>query len=116
MTQLPLPWRLDLAGGYDEGMEPGIEERNSQKHWPTLPAFTVATVLLLPLLYVLSIGPVTYLDGRWGVLQNPTVAGFYYPMYLATSRNRQFRNLMGWYARQWEYKPTPAPVPPSKIP
>jgi len=77
----------------------------------SMPTIASAAFLLLLMLYALSIGPVTYLDGRYGVLQNRAIATFYYPIYLATSNNRQLRLLMGWYARQWEYKPPPTSVP-----
>ena len=41
MTQSPLPWRLDLAGGYDEGMK-----QNPRESPPLTKALYAAVIML----------------------------------------------------------------------
>lgn len=85
------------------------------------PAAVVAVILLLlmPLLYVLSIGPVVWLASRHiiEVNEDSYVASFYAPLIYVADSSTAFEDGLTWYAELWEAKtPPPAmratPYPP----
>jgi hypothetical protein len=57
-------------------------------------------VLLLPVLYVASLGPAVYLHER-GVLSNETGETIYAPLMLLADRSESFRTTMERYAEWW---------------
>jgi hypothetical protein len=63
----------------------------------------VAVLVLLPLLYVLSIGPVAYLSER-GLIEyragSPIVL-FYVPLFWATRQSELFHDVLTWYIELW---------------
>lgn len=88
-------FRLDCHALPPLRYHPGMDEKRKPL-WPKI----VATVLLLPVLYVLSAGPVQglYERGMIPKLILPVVQGFYYPlMWLEMHGPRWFHEAMRWY-------------------
>jgi hypothetical protein len=109
---------LHRGDGYHGGMqhrEANVESRG-RRSW--LGAVLAAVLLTLPILYVLSVGPVVYLQTR-GVLEfkpGSAITYFYWPLQWAQIQCPPFLRLMNRYGRMWVYQPPPAPAAPPPAP
>ena len=64
------------------------------------PAMIVAAVLLLPIAYVLSIGP-AYRLAATGRLDQATFSTVYAPVKLAYDQSNWLHDAVNWYAHLW---------------
>ena len=62
--------------------------------------WTAAALVLLPALYLLSIGPAFRLLGR-GRIPEAAIEQAYYPILWLGQHNDTFSVIMGWYADLW---------------
>jgi hypothetical protein len=74
-----------------------------ERRFPALAAVLCVVVLLLPVLYVLSAGPVAWLvhhgfiDGKVGV----AFQAIYFPFVFACEHSKAFNAFAGWYLSWW---------------
>lgn len=79
--------------------KPGTQERGS----PGVVVLLVALLVLLPVFYVLSVGPAQWLSNRGYLSQGvESLLGLAYtPLQLLFNNWEPFRNLMIWYLAFW---------------
>jgi hypothetical protein len=75
---------------------------------PVMAAF----VLVVPILYVLSVGPYVYLQTRGVIEPRSGIVKIYYPLQWAQLKYPPFLRLMNRYGRMWRYQPPILPSPP----
>jgi hypothetical protein len=78
----------------------------------------VAVLVVLPILYVLSLGPIVYLVGNGAISPSlyPAVATVYWPLDWIANNVPQVGPAIVWYAERWRTAPpvampAAAPVP-----
>ena len=74
-----------------------MEEREKKSGWGCAIGL-VLVVLFLPVLYVLSIGPVAWLMGNEATWWSEA---FYYPLGQLAAYFKPFRDALGWYLEFW---------------
>lgn len=78
------------------------EDRERQTGWPVA-AIILTVVLLLPVLYLISSGPVEWLMARGYVsYNNPFVKAFYYPGELLMKICPPLNDFVRWYLERWK--------------
>jgi len=84
-------------------------------------AVIVVVLLILPMVYLLAIGPIVWLHrrGHLDVGPNSLVVRIYAPAEWAAQACPPFEQAMGWYVSLWEppvpptqFVPAPMPLPP----
>jgi hypothetical protein len=69
----------------------------------------VALLVILPMLYVLSVGPLVWLDGGTGrFTENDYVIAAYFPLIWAAESCSPLKTLWTGYISLWEPSPPPA--------
>jgi hypothetical protein len=69
----------------------------------------VALLVLLPMFYMLSVGPLVWLDGGTGwITENETVLAAYYPLIWALEAYPPLQSVWAGYISLWDHSPPPA--------
>ena len=78
------------------------DPNNPKRERSPLVIAAAIVVPLLPVLYVLSYGPM-FLLIRWGLIEEPYtfVNWFYAPLDYLCYKSKTFNDLLYWYARLW---------------
>lgn len=73
-----------------------------QKAKSSLALWVVGLVVVVPVLYVLSVGPAVMLYDRFPGQTQEYIETFYQPLEMVAERSTTLRHALRWYAERWK--------------